>query len=238
MINWFHYNGFNSYDDLQAAVTSKTPYSAPAPDVTMQAVPGRSGDLIIDNGRYKNIDVGYTCAILTTGDFSEAARRIRAALLSQGNGYKKLADSYDADYFRMATIEKAIAITQNGVHDGTLSVTFNCKPFRFSHAGQRVITLTGGGKIVNYEKFSSLPYIKIIGSGDIILTVNDLDFPISDVNEYVEIDSESMNTYKGTKNKNASASCLTYPTFTPGNNNISWTGNVSAVQIVPRWRTL
>lgn len=238
MINWFHFNNLNSYDDLQAVVTSKTPYSAPAPDITMQTIPGRSGDLIIDNGRYKNVDVSYTCAIVTTEEFCRAARRIRAALLSQGNGYKRLFDSYDADYFRLATIEKAVTITQNGIHDGALSVTFNCKPFQYSHAGQRVITLTGGGKIVNYEKFPALPYIKIIGNGAVTLNVNGVEFPISEVNEYVEIDSESMNTYKGAENKNATAANLIYPSFSAGENSIGWTGDVSAVQIIPRWRTL
>lgn len=238
MINWFYYNGLNSYEDLHAPVKSKTPYSAPAPDLTLQAVPGRSGDLIIDNDRYKNIDVGYTCAILAVEEFSGAARRIRAALLSQGNGYKILADSYDADYFRLATIEKTITITQNGIYDGTLSVTFNCKPFRYSYAGQRAITLTAGEKIVNYEKFAALPYVKIMGGGAVTLTINGRDFSISDINEYVEIDSESMNTYKGAENKNNTARSLDYPIFTPGENRISWTGNVSAVQIVPRWRTL
>ena len=63
-------------------------------------------------------------------------------------------------------------------------------------------------------------------------------FPISAVNEYVEIDSETLNTHKGTENKNATASSLDYPTLNPGANTISWTGNVSAVHITPRWRTL
>lgn len=238
MINWFYYNGLNSYEDLGAAVTSKTPYNAPAPDITRQAIPGRCGDLIIDNGRYKNANVSYTCAIVTTEEFSRAARRIRAALLSQGNGYKQLADSYDADYFRLGTIESEASITQNGVNDGVLSVTFTCKPWRYSYAGQKTVKLTAATTLTNFEKFPALPYIKIYGSGAVTLSVNGKAFPISAVNEYVEIDSETLNTHKGTENKNATASSLEYPTLNPGANTISWAGNVSAVHITPRWRTL
>lgn len=238
MINWFFYNGLNSYEDLGAAVMSKTPYNAPAPDITRQAISGRSGDLIIDNGRYKNVNVGYTCAIVTTENFSRAARRIRAALLSRGNAYKLLADSYDADYFRMGTIESEVNISQNGINDGVLSVTFTCKPWRYSYAGQNTITLTAASTLTNFEKFPSLPYIKIYGSGTVTLYVNGKAFPISNVDEYVEIDSETLNTHKGTENKNATASSIEYPSFNPGENTVSWTGNVSSVYITPRWRTL
>ena len=33
-------------------------------DIERKEVPGRSGDVIIDNGRYKNVTVKYSCAIL------------------------------------------------------------------------------------------------------------------------------------------------------------------------------
>ncbi len=238
MINWFYYNGLNSYEDLGAAIASKNPYNAPAPDITRQAIPGRSGDLIIDNGRYKNVNVDYTCALVTTEEFSRAARRIRAALLSQGNGYKPLADSYDADYFRLATIADEIDIKQKGINDGTLTVKFICQPWRYSYAGQQAIKLTAATTLTNFEKFPALPYIKIYGSGAITFTVNGKAFPVSSVNGYVEIDSETLNTHKGTENKNATASSLEYPSLVPGKNAISWTGSVSAVYITPRWRTL
>ena len=217
-MNWFDYDGVNSITDLHAVVSSKSPFSSPEPDVSMQSVPGRSGDLIIDNGRYKNVDIRYDCAIVSEEPFSRAAQRIRAALLARGPGYKVLADSYDADYFRYACIRKAVQIEQSGINDGTMAVTFDCKPYRYSFAGQIELVLTN--------------------SGAVTLSVNGVAFPVSDVDEFVEIDSESMNTYKGTENKNATTSALEYPELRPGENIVSWTGSVTAVHILPRWRSL
>lgn len=238
-MNWFDYDGVNSITDLHAVVSSKSPFSSPEPDVSMQSVPGRSGDLIIDNGRYKNVDIRYDCAIVSEEPFSRAAQRIRAALLARGPGYNVLADSYDADYFRYACIRKAVQIEQSGINDGTMAVTFDCKPYRYSFAGQIELVLTKSGAVVyNYEKSTALPYIKLVGSGAVTLSVNGVAFPVSDVDEFVEIDSESMNTYKGTENKNATTSALEYPELRPGENIVSWTGSVTAVHILPRWRSL
>ena len=39
-------------------------------DIERKEVPGRSGDVIIDNGRYKNITVKYSCAILPENGIS------------------------------------------------------------------------------------------------------------------------------------------------------------------------
>lgn len=54
----------------------------------------------------------------------------------------------------------------------------------------------------NAEFFPSSPYIKITGSGTVTLTINNASFTFSDIDEYIEIDSEAMNAYKGTVAKN------------------------------------
>ena len=41
------------------------------------------------------------------------------------------------------------------------------------------------------------PYIKIYGSGNISLHINSDTFTFENVSDYIEIDSETMNAYKG-----------------------------------------
>ena len=147
-MNSFTFDGINSLTDLGVYVQKKDVFSSASPDVTAQTVPGRSGDLLIDNGRWKNGKVSYTCAILTK-DFEAAARKIRAALASRGKTYRKLADTYDMGYFRLAAILSEIKITQNKFHDGIFTVEFNSKPFRYSEAGQTERALTNGGTVTN-----------------------------------------------------------------------------------------
>lgn len=56
-----------------------------------------------------------------------------------------------------------------------------------------------------------------------------------DVNEYIEIDGEIMNAYKGDLLQNSKMVTELFPKLTAGANNISWAGNVTKVEIIPRW---
>ena len=119
-----------------------------------------------------------------------------------------------------------------------MPIAFNCKPFLYSLAGQKAVKLTTPGKLYNAEAFPSAPYIKITGSGKITLYINNDAFAFSDVDGFIEIDSEMMNAFKGITPQNTKMTAPKFPVLYPGKNNISWVGNVSAVEIVPRWCTL
>ena len=61
-MNFFTYNGQSSAD-FGMHIESKNIFSAPAFDVTFQAIPGRNGDLIIPNNRFANASVSYTAFV-------------------------------------------------------------------------------------------------------------------------------------------------------------------------------
>ncbi|MGN1111566.1 MAG: hypothetical protein ACI4RP_00035, partial [Acutalibacteraceae bacterium] len=69
------------------------------------------------------------------------------------------------------------------------------------------------------------------------LKINDSSFLIKDIDEYIELDFETLNAYKGLVPKNNKISGSDMSTFRlrPGFNNISIIGNASKLEIVPRW---
>lgn len=109
----------------------------------------------------------------------------------------------------------------------------------FLHVGQEqptvLATLTKAATIYNTEGFTATPYIKITGSGGITLYINNRAHTFKDVNEYIEIDGEIMNAYKGDLLQNSKMVTELFPKLTAGANNISWAGNVTKVEIIPRW---
>lgn len=220
-------------------ITEKSSYKGAARDITYTSVPGRSGDLITDNGRYGNVTIPYKLALLNTTDreFSELARSIKGWLSSE-SGYFRLWDSYDNLYFRLASYSGEVDIEQELRELGSLDISFNCKPFKYSFEGEKVITFTAAGSLHNAEAFSSLPYMKITGSGNITLYINNEAFVFTDVDEYIELDSEMMNACKGISPQNNKMSSSGFPKLTPGENNISFTGAVEKIEIVPRWCSL
>lgn len=236
---FFTFKGRRSID-YGLVISKKTVYNSAKRDVTVTSVPGRDGDLIIDNGRYSNVSIGYEMKLIpgmTPWSFAELAQIIKDWLLPEP-GYFELWDTYDPRYYRLGAYVDAVNIEQELNDLGSFSLIFNCKPYRYSLDGQRTIELTEGGDIYNGESYTAKPYIKVTGSGSITLTINDTDYELSSVNGYIELDSEMMNAYKGSTNQNANFSGTDFPVFMPGVNSISWSGTVFKVEIIPRWRCL
>lgn len=236
---YFTFNGERS-TKYGLYITDKNVFDSPSRDVTYESIPGRNGDLIIDNGRYNNISIKYKTAIVAPKeklwDFHSTIRRIKSWLF-ENQGYFVLFDSYDPDFFRYASCSDVLNFTQDTkVQDiGSVEITFNCKPFRYTFEGKKVVTVTSSDIIRNIEYFPSLPYIKIFGQGDVTLYVNNEAFNFKNIDEYIEIDSETMNAYKDSEPQNFKMASLEFPKFQHGDNSISWTGNVTKLEIIPRW---
>ena len=217
-------------------ISEKGSYKGASRDISYTSVPGRNGDLITDNGRYKNVNIPYKLTLLnnTEREFVELTHQIKGWLLAE-QGYFRLWDSYDKKYFRLGSYSDEVDIEQELRDLGGLSLTFNCKPFKYSFEGQQPVVFTAAGTLYNSEFFPSLPYIKITGSGTVTLTINNNAFVFKGIEEYIEIDSEIMNAYKGTQPQNNKMTGAAFPTLLPGNNVISWVGNIKKLEIVPRW---
>lgn len=146
---------FKEHNSLEYGllITEKGSYKGAQRDITYTSVPGRSGDLMTDNGRYKNIKIPYKLALLNTTawDFSELARLIRGWLLAE-QGYFPLWDSYDGEYYRLASYTNEVDIKQELRSVGKLSLSFNCKPFKYSFEGQRTVEMTAAGTLYNAEQ--------------------------------------------------------------------------------------
>lgn len=217
-------------------ISDKGSYKGASRDISYTSVPGRNGDLITDNGRYKNVNIPYKLTLLnnTEREFVELTHQIKGWLLAE-QGYFRLWDSYDKKYFRLGSYSDEVDIEQELRDLGGLSLTFNCKPFKYSFEGQQPVVFTAAGTLYNSEFFPSLPYIKITGSGTVTLTINNNAFVFKGIEEYIEVDSEIMNAYKGTQPQNNKMTGAAFPTLLPGNNVISWVGNIKKLEIVPRW---
>lgn len=217
-------------------ISEKGSYKGASRDISYTSVPGRSGDLITDNGRYKNIKIPYNCVLLnnTEREFVELTHQIKGWLLAE-QGYFRLWDSYDKKYFRLGSYSDEVDIEQELRDLGEVKLSFNCKPFKYSFEGQQPVVFTAAGTLYNAEFYPSAPYIKITGSGTVTLTVNNDSFTFTDIDEYIEVDSDIMNAYKGIQPQNNKMSGAAFPTLLPGSNAISWVGDITQLEIVPRW---
>ena len=244
-MTYFTYNGRSSAD-FGLHIEKKDVFSAPEYDAEFISIPGRSGDIINPNRRFANIKVTYTVFLARKNPAAHASvlRDIKGWLYSEPNRYHELTDSYDDGYFRYGVISGGLDIEELLNKIGCFTVTFNCKPFKYSFVGQQTIA-EGNPRltVTNPTVFDSKPYIKIYGSGTVRLMIQPEGqgtsvWVLSGVDEYIEIDSELMNCFKDTVLKNDILSGEGFPTLKPRENSIACAGNVRRVEVVPRWRCL
>lgn len=244
-MTYFTYNDRSSAE-FGLHIEKKDVFSAPEYDAEFISIPGRSGDIINPNRRVANIKVTYTVFLARKNAAALAAvlRDIKGWLYSEPDRYHEITDSYDAEYFRYGVISGNLDIEEQLNKVGSFTVTFNCKPFKYSFAGQQTIA-DGNPRltVTNPTAFDSKPYIKIYGSGTVRLMIQPEGqgasvWVLSGVAEYFEIDSELMNCFKDTVLKNDTVTGEGFPVLKPGENSIACAGNVRRVEVIPRWRCL
>lgn len=243
-MTYFTYNGRSSAD-FGLHIETKDVFSAPEYDAEFISIPGRSGDIINPNRRFSNIKVTYTVFLArkNAAALASVLRDIKGWLYSEPDRYHEIADSYDVKYFRYGVISGNLDIEEQLNKVGSFTVTFNCKPFKYSFAGQQTVAADSASlSVTNPTAFESRPYIKLYGSGAVTLNVSSGNstnsWTISAIDEYIEIDSELMNCFKDTVLKNDTVTSEDFPVLKPGENSITCAGNVRRVEVVPRWQCL
>ena len=169
-IRSFTFDDINSLD-YGVYITGSGVYDAPERDVDVISIPGRNGDLYLDNGRFNNIDVTYPASMgrMSQNDFSEKMQEFRNALLSK-TGYCRLYDSYNPDEFRLGVYKSGLNVSPNKQNRaGEFDITFNCKPQRYLKSGDQSVTIEDGDTIVNPTPFESSPLLEVEGYGNIYI---------------------------------------------------------------------
>lgn len=209
-------------------------FNKPAKRVETFSVPGRNGDLIIDEGTFDNVLITYPCYEPNTfPTYYDTAVNTLAAL----RGYLKIECSNDSTHFRRGRfIVPSDPVVKRVNKDGFFDLAFDCKPPRWLTSGETVTTLSASGTITNPSKFASQPLIRIYGTGKV--TVSGTEITVASHNQsYVDVDCEMMDCFCGTTNMNSYVSFSTndFPTLASGSNTITLGTGITQVKITPRW---
>lgn len=222
--------------DCRIQVAHPPGYAYPERDYTITHIPGRNGDIIQDNGCYKNVERTYEVSFdAPNEDFATYANAVSAWLHST-TGYARLEDSYEPNYYRMATYQESNIFENLYNQAGTATIVFECKPQRFLKTGDNAIAIQNSLTIMNPTGFEAYPLFKVTGTSG-VLTVNGNSITFASIDDFVILDCELQDAYKENINKNSTISG-TFPVLKTGSNTISWTGNISSVTMKPRWWTI
>lgn len=154
--------------DYGVYITGEAVYNAPEREVEMVTIPGRSGQLALDKGRFENIEVTYPAGIFADNeaDFAEAISEFRNFLCSRG-GYVRIQDEYNPNEYRMGVYKSGLEVTPALLKAGQFDIVFDCKPQRWLTDGETAVTVEDGDVLTNPTLFESSPLLEAEGYGTI-----------------------------------------------------------------------
>ncbi len=197
LLNYLTYDGVESRD-FGVYISGEGVFDAPARRGEMISIPGRNGSLFMDEGVFENITVEYPAFIGTGYEdlFRTKLGDLRSWLSSRGN-YKRLADTYHPDEFRLGVYREGLEVDpQHITRAGGFTLKFDCKPQRFLVIGEDPVAFTTNGTIVNPTLFPSSPLIRVTGNGTVAIGENGkYRFVVSGNTETIWIDTEIMEAY-------------------------------------------
>ena len=222
--------------DFHIVITKTNHLSGAERNIEVVEVEGRDGALLLDKGNYKPFNLELECFIdAEVENINDLARQIKKWLQSDFK-FKKLILSDDSEYYYEASCINKLDIEEVIKSLGEFKLVFLCNPLRKLVDADSPIVLTKSS-VINNLHMASKPYIKVVGSGDITININSQKLILKGVEGYIEVDTELYNCFKGDVNQN-NKMYSDFPILEEGQNNISWEGKVTSLEILPRWVVL
>lgn len=238
MITSIIYNDKDSYEEFGLKIENIPNFPSTNAVFDSTTIDGRDGTLNTFN-RYADNVIPFNFRFKAKdSEFDDIKNRIIAWLNSKADtlAYSKSSNIYKVKQVKISDFVTTSKIVRR------FTVTFTIHPSTYLDEGEDTIILTKATILYNGNAtYKSKPYIKVTGSGDITIYINNQTLVLKGITDYIEIDSEIMNCYKNINGAITNYNNLMYspfPTLEVGENNISWTGSVIKIEIIPRWRCI
>lgn len=220
-----------NFADFGVWISGHGTLNAPVPDVETVSVPGRNGDLTMDNGRYQNIPVTYQCFV--RNDLLPNLIAVKNYLL-ENRGYRRIEDGYHPEHYRVGRyVGGSEVVGSQMLRQGYFTLEFDCKPERWLKSGEAAQTVGSGAVLRNPTGMPAKPLIKATGNGSI--TIGDYTVTVANNSGAdIYIDCELMDAYSGSLNRNNRITTTAFPVLGAGDNTITFNG-LTNVEITPRW---
>ena len=196
-------------------------------------IPGRSGELTETEGT--DIYNSYIQTVPIAVDSLAHVKDIEWWL--RGDGYVTFCN--ESNRKQRARVINAVTFQKHSKNSSwyEAEVQFYCDPLKEALTESSIEITSSGGTITNPGDVESRPLITIIGSGDITIRINDRALVLEGVVSGWKVDSDLEWVIDGTTPLSGVCSG-DFPRIRTGESAVQWTGNVTKLIILPRWRYL
>ncbi|MDD3122636.1 MAG: hypothetical protein PHC62_03850 [Candidatus Izemoplasmatales bacterium] len=221
---WFKVNGVSS-TELGIIITKMCPSASAARDIESVEVPGRNGNLHIDNGSYKAKEVTIECNLLKV----ENVDRVKALL----EGVISIELSTEEGRVYQGAILNQIDMEVFSRNERLFPLQLELAPL--SAGLKRVENITSENKtIVVSGNAETAPIISVVGKGKI--AINNVAFETTE--EGIILDCDLQECTRNGIDANANVVIDEFPKLFPGENKISFYSGITSISIEyeERWK--
>ncbi|WP_181294608.1 distal tail protein Dit [Heyndrickxia sporothermodurans] len=217
--------------DINLSLSERPAIPTPERDTEHIDIQGRHGSLTKKYG-FKDIPYSLTFDFLEDTPFKQAFRKAKIVFFKA----KKLSFEDDPDIFYMIKSVEIEDALNDVLEYGQFTVNFTLAPFAYEVT--KLITITSQTTLTN-AGYESEPYIKAYAAGTGKIYIGNQVVTVKDINGFIEIDSTMMNAYR---KENGLITNLNnhmigdFPVLVEGRNVIKFDGNITKLEIDPRWR--
>lgn len=203
MRNELVFAGTNLIEYGVRQVDSIDAWAKPLRKVSKIVIPGRDGDLLIDEESFENVVVPYK--LIIPNNFKENYLALSDWMSGFGD-YQRLEFSGDPNVYRMARFQSDLSPVAGAfIRSGTVIVSYDCKPQRWLKSGEKWITVTDGSVLLNPTSQKAKPIIRLYGTGSIMLGSKTITVNTAGT-EYIDFDAETLDAHEGAVNRNGNIS--------------------------------
>lgn len=230
-MNWINFKGINSGIFNGLMICELPPITKPQMRIETTVIEGKDGD-ITENLGYSAYDKTVKIGLTKGYDLNQ--------IIKYFSGGGDLIFSNEPDKYYFAEVFEAINY-ERLVKFKVADIKFHVQPFKYLTQEQPIILEINEEtqlEVTNQGNEESKPIITLHGEGVIIISVNNhAIFEIDIDSDFVTIDSEKQEAYKGSILKNRFM-IGQFPTLKVGENIITWTGNLTKIEVQPKSRWL
>lgn len=222
-------------NDIGALVIRRPNIPAPSPKIMQVSIPGRDGDLLINDGFFDDIQIYVELNFMSPeNEWNKKARQIKEWLLNR-RGTRRLSFSDTENTFYKVKNVVAGEIQRTSKRIGVLTPIFICDPYTYFKSG----TIPLWFEDIKLNPYNiSKPIYHIEGEKAGALAVNGHEIKIN-VGQNLTIDTDLMITYRqdGTLQNTAITGNYEDMYLLPGENAIEITEGLK-LMVTPNWRVL
>ena len=222
------FNNLSSIKDLHMYMTSYPTLSMDSEDFEKVVIEGRNGCLIRNKGTFKEKELVFTFTKESDNEVLFDLDLIQLWLTKYTDN--RLYYGRNDKCYRVKKIVFG-DFKQEMKDTAEVTITFICEPFIYN-PNENIHTITASNYKFNYRGTAPADtLIKVYGSGNIQLTINNQTVLLKNVNEVVTIDS-NLKQFRDKNEQSKDLECVgNFIALDEDDYNVTYTGNVTKIEL-------